>query len=629
MRKENKIKVSVFCGGRGSASIIKHFMGYSNIELTLLVNAYDDGKSTGELRRLIPGFLGPSDFRKNFSYLIDFYSPEQQGLYDLLEYRFKKNFSKISFLNFSLDCRSSDKRSFFFEISNLITSIHTEKQEIILRSIKIIANFISKNEKSFNFEDCSFGNLVFGGFFLLNNNNFNACIGQYANLINSEVKICNVSVGVNRKLVALKENGYFVRSESGIVNNQNRKKIRQIFLVEEFFLNTLKNIQKKHLIANQSIPSISLEAKKAIVNSDILIYGPGTQHSSLYPSYMICHKAIKVSKAKKYFILNLDYDNDIYNFKTKDIVKKALFYLNDVKNFYKTIDLIFVDRLCKFNNLKLSFQNAKIILKDFRSNHSKEIHSGQKIYDSIFLKKSNIEKPSLLLFMDLINVSASNNLLLDDLLEIDWIAYFKKVTIVIHSNTFKIKNSKSLPKNINIKIVKSNTTFFELEIFKKWRNDKKFDYLFSLSGDGIFKMKDLIQNYRVLKDSECAFLVGSRSQDSYQHLDSIKNVYGNNFLLILLSRLSKKIMTLVFYIIVGKFFTDPHTGFRLYSKSKLSNIKNYKFKKMYSPTHLAKIIVQNQAHVIEVPISYSIKKKFTNKKYRMIRYVKNLLGVFC
>ena len=207
MRKENKIKVSVFCGGRGSASIIKHFMGYSNIELTLLVNAYDDGKSTGELRRLIPGFLGPSDFRKNFSYLIDFYSSEQQGLYDLLEYRFKKNFSKISFLNFSLDCRSSDKRSFFFEISNLITSIHTEKQEIILRSIKIIANFISKNEKSFNFEDCSFGNLVFGGFFLLNNNNFNACIGQYANLINSEVKICNVSVGVNRKLVALKENG--------------------------------------------------------------------------------------------------------------------------------------------------------------------------------------------------------------------------------------------------------------------------------------------------------------------------------------------------------------------------------------------------------------------------------------
>ena len=98
LKKNKKIEVSILCGGRGSASIIKYFLGKKNIKLNLLINAYDDGKSTGALRKLIPNFLGPSDFRKNFSYLIDPYSVSQMALKNLLEYRFKKNFSKNSFL---------------------------------------------------------------------------------------------------------------------------------------------------------------------------------------------------------------------------------------------------------------------------------------------------------------------------------------------------------------------------------------------------------------------------------------------------------------------------------------------------------------------------------------------------
>ena len=63
-------KIVLFCGGRGSATIIRALLRQSDVELTLLVNAYDDGLSTGALRNFIPGMLGPSDFRKNLSYLL-------------------------------------------------------------------------------------------------------------------------------------------------------------------------------------------------------------------------------------------------------------------------------------------------------------------------------------------------------------------------------------------------------------------------------------------------------------------------------------------------------------------------------------------------------------------------------
>jgi 2-phospho-L-lactate transferase/gluconeogenesis factor (CofD/UPF0052 family) len=82
-----KLIISLFCGGRGGAALIREIKRISNVELNLLVNAYDDGLSTGALRKLIPGMLGPSDFRKNLTYLIDPHSPIQFALVEILEHR--------------------------------------------------------------------------------------------------------------------------------------------------------------------------------------------------------------------------------------------------------------------------------------------------------------------------------------------------------------------------------------------------------------------------------------------------------------------------------------------------------------------------------------------------------------
>jgi 2-phospho-L-lactate transferase/gluconeogenesis factor (CofD/UPF0052 family) len=81
------MKIALFCGGRGSATIIRALLRRTDIELSLLVNAYDDGLSTGALRSFIPGMLGPSDFRKNLSYLFGNYSQAQYALKSLMEYR--------------------------------------------------------------------------------------------------------------------------------------------------------------------------------------------------------------------------------------------------------------------------------------------------------------------------------------------------------------------------------------------------------------------------------------------------------------------------------------------------------------------------------------------------------------
>src|SRR5450755_2380878 len=87
-----QIKVSLFCGGRGSTTITRELLRWPNVKLSLLVNAYDDGLSTGDLREFIPGMLGPSDFRKSLSHLLDLYSSHQYALQRAIEYRLPVDF---------------------------------------------------------------------------------------------------------------------------------------------------------------------------------------------------------------------------------------------------------------------------------------------------------------------------------------------------------------------------------------------------------------------------------------------------------------------------------------------------------------------------------------------------------
>ena len=67
------------------------------MDLSLLVNAYDDGLSTGELREFIPSMLGPSDFRKNLSQMLDFCSGQQYAVQKILELRLPNEFTADDF----------------------------------------------------------------------------------------------------------------------------------------------------------------------------------------------------------------------------------------------------------------------------------------------------------------------------------------------------------------------------------------------------------------------------------------------------------------------------------------------------------------------------------------------------
>src|ERR1044071_1036066 len=79
-------KVVILCGGRGSGTLANQLLD-QNADVTCLVNAYDDGLSTGRLRYVFDE-LGPSDLRKNLLSLMDLDASGYWSRFEVFAYRY-------------------------------------------------------------------------------------------------------------------------------------------------------------------------------------------------------------------------------------------------------------------------------------------------------------------------------------------------------------------------------------------------------------------------------------------------------------------------------------------------------------------------------------------------------------
>jgi len=298
-----KVNIVIFSGGRGCTNIIKSLLKQTDSNLSIVVNAYDNGKSTGRIRRFIPGLLGPSDIRKNVSTIMEFYGDFQ--ISSFLEFRLQKKPTDHSLIN-------------FIEASQPINfALLTVKQyKFITIAIENFENYQKFVGDEFDTLDCPIGNILIAGLFLQENKDFNLAIDFYQKIflpINSRAKIINVTDGENFYLIARSNSGKIFVDEADIVENKGAESIREISLVRD----PQQNINEKSFI-NPTRPKINQIVAEELSEMDILIYGPGTQSSSLLPSYLTLEVMEKIAKnlvAKKIFISNLipDYDDPVSN----------------------------------------------------------------------------------------------------------------------------------------------------------------------------------------------------------------------------------------------------------------------------------------------------------------------------
>jgi 2-phospho-L-lactate transferase/gluconeogenesis factor (CofD/UPF0052 family) len=382
-------RVAVFCGGRGCATITRELVCRPRVHLSLIINGYDDGRSTGFLREFLPGMLGPSDFRKNMSRLLGLEPLLGAALQQLLECRL---LSRNSFEQLNRCVNAHGRLPAPSEAEGPLDQIYGAARDIIFGYLAEFFRYAQRKCKMIDYADLAVGNMILAGAYLTSGS-FNCALAAFSKLSNVRSELLNVSQGENRWLVGLKKDGELLGRESDIVRPQSASPIRDLYLMEsripagEWSKVGHLSVQEKDtwLRTRESSATISCRASETIRSAHIIIYGPGTQHSSLFPSYRIAASAIQNSKARvKILIMNLNPDYDILGLSAKNVIDRALSYMGDSQNRKHVITDALVDvASCLPYGLDSVYRGVRILRADFRSLRRREAHSGRKVVQTI------------------------------------------------------------------------------------------------------------------------------------------------------------------------------------------------------------------------------------------------------
>lgn len=328
------LRIVLFSGGRGSGALAELVATDPRITLTVAINGYDDGASTGEVRRFLGDALGPSDFRKNASRLARLRATCAPALVDLLDQRLDESATveDIGRLIAALAAPSP---------AGSIAAIDEPARRAVASRLRAFESGFRLAGGALHFGSAAVGNFVFAGSFLERGRDFNAAVDDYCGLLGLPPGLIeNVTNGANAFLVALDTSGRLLASEEEIVDAKRHNRVSEIFLIdrpledpERARLAALPDDALRRALADRSVaPAINPRLATALQDAHLIIYAPGTQHSSLFPSYLTpgLSQAIAANLAAiKLLVTNIQTDAEITGSSAVDLVDRAIFYLRE------------------------------------------------------------------------------------------------------------------------------------------------------------------------------------------------------------------------------------------------------------------------------------------------------------
>jgi 2-phospho-L-lactate transferase/gluconeogenesis factor (CofD/UPF0052 family) len=326
------LNVVVLNGGRGAATLIPALLDRQGLHVTSVVNAYDDGKSTGDIRSFF-GMLGPSDIRKVQQLML----PKDDPYYEAHLALFTHRYPPSSERNEALD----DMRRFATGGSHLLAGIALCNPSILASLRLFCQHFVeglrlieSVQGRNFSFADCSLMNCLYAGAFLAFQRNLEEATKAIDRLFRLRGIVLPTS-NDNLFLVALRANGEMLYSEAEIVELRSNVRIERVYLLDHRLDRTrfesLSTSDKRAYLEQHHCPvAVSPGVALALKQADIIIYSAGTQHSSLYPTYMASGLAATIAEnrfAYKAFITNIGADYETPSYKASDYLRGAYHYL--------------------------------------------------------------------------------------------------------------------------------------------------------------------------------------------------------------------------------------------------------------------------------------------------------------
>jgi len=645
--ERSQIEVALFSGGSGTDSITRALLKHPQIRLRVLINAYDDGHSTGRLRKFIPGMLGPSDVRKNVNRLMPGSERCQQALKTFSDIRLPVGVETAHALAVVDAIAAGNCQALPPDLAKPYSSLtvtQAERLRCILSAFRGYFNSAAQQGRTFDFTDCAIGNLIFSGCFLEQQQDFNRTIGAFAEFY--EVPpgaLLNVTQGENLFLIAEKENGAVILNEADIVATHSAaSKISRLYLIDERCYREQMEAGveppdgwARVIEAGRRIPRINQAAAEALSKADVIIYGPGTQHSSLFPSYMTEGVAESIAAnraADKIFVGNILRDADMQEDDINDLARKFMLamtrdnacpvqWTDCVTQFLvqRTEDVPSSDaRYIPFDPGKFIYPLDTVRLLDWESQEGR--HSGGLVVDEVqrvVQGRIDIELERLhhmvSIVVPVLNEARTLEEVLKSLIGLDFLALgLTKEIIVVDggSSDASQRIAKALPpvRTFALGENRGRGAALRLGISKARGNIIVF-----FAGDREYSVSDLRTIVQTLVSSRYRAVFGTRAIKVRDMSKQLGSIYGNHRWLYLSSKYGGILLSVLTLFLYNRYVSDVLTSVKGFDAELLRSLQLQSNGRDLETEIIAKLGRRHE-FIMEVPVDYTPRTRLEGKK---------------
>jgi hypothetical protein len=280
------------------------------------------------------------------------------------------------------------------------------------------------------------------------------------------------------------------------------------------------------------------------------------------------------------------------------------------------------------------YRSAQVLRCPIESPVNPGIHSGSQTAKHIlglYNQLSSTSTRELEIFIDLHQRSLALPYLVQEILELDWSSQFARVEVLLsHVDLPPVKcppylTLRAAPETLQQAVGNGG----DMDIVEVWLKNSQSKYLATLTGDGEYRMRDILQAIRVCEEYSFGAVYGSRNQSRRQFLQSIESAYSESRFSFVMSWFANLLLTLLFGLRFQVIFSDPLTGFRVYQRDALKNILLSKAGwRARSTAYVTQLLLANNIEIAEIPVSYRTYRGFTSVRWRLKRGLRHVFSLF-
>ena len=499
--------------------------------------------------------------------------------------------------------------------------------------------------RTFNFTDCALGNLLFAGCYLEQGQNFNRAIDAFSDFY--EVPrgvLLNITRGENLFLVAEKENGAALLNEADIVAAQDAAKITELFLMdEEIYLRCVEKVPEpvggwgKLLREGHRVPSVNPAAADALTEADVIVYGPGTQHSSLFPSYMtegVAEAIAANTGADKVFIGNIHRDFDIQEDDASDLARKLLAAMSRkaqvAVNWLDVVSHFFVQgtdetslskaNYVPFDKSRFTFPLETVKVRDWESQEGR--HSGGYVVDElrhIVQSRIDIELAQVhhmvSIVIPMLNEEATIEQVLRSVTALDFqaLGLAKEVIVADGGSTDR---SVELARSVrNVKVFSLPKRLGRGAAMRLGLEKARGNLVVFFPGDNEYRAEDVYGIVSLMVSSRFRVVFGTRAVKCTDLSERLKRIYNNNWRLYLTSKYGGILLSVTTLFLYNRYVSDVLSSVKGYDAHLLRALA-LESNGLDLETEIVAKLARRREYMVEMPVEYKPRPQSAGKKIR-------------